>query len=175
MKNWIIVLLILLLSLLDQVIKVVIESAFLDVRFDIIPNLIEFRPKYNFDYSYLNQILDLGMSFWATLLLTIFFGVLFLLVYRLLRYYSKHKTLLDWSSVFIFSSLVCALLSHVFWKGVLDYIYLKPLFIFDLKDIYVWIGVVLVLFAQIKDVQNGVAIKWKDVKQYFSPNKKGSE
>ena len=163
-------------SLLDQVIKIIIQSRFLETRFDIVPHLLEFRPKYNFDYSYVNQTLNLGMTRWGTILLTIFLGVVFLWVYRLFRHYSKHKRGWDWGFVFVFSALICALLSHFFWEGVLDYIYLKPLFIFDLKDVYGWTGVICVWISQIRDYRDGVRITWEEVKARFKiHNKKGSE
>ncbi len=31
---------------------------------------------------------------------------------------------------------ISALICTIFWNGTLDYIYLKPYFVFDLKDIY---------------------------------------
>ena len=45
MIQWVIV-----LVLIDSAIKIIINGYFLDVRFDIIPNLFEFRPKFNDHY-----------------------------------------------------------------------------------------------------------------------------
>jgi len=39
------------------------------------------------------------------------------------------------------AAVLCAFIGHVIWqKGTLDYIYLKPLFVFDLKDLYSKLG-----------------------------------
>lgn len=174
MKRRGIILWILGLSIIDQLIKVIVELRFFETTFEIIPNLIEFRPKYNMNYFYLNDVLNLGIGFAASICSMILVAVIFILLYRMLRHYSMHKRLIDWAFVFIISAFLCALVSNIFWKGVLDYIYLKPLFIFDLKDLYVWIGIAIMLTAQIKDNKSGIRITWKDVVRYFKTSDKSA-
>ena len=60
-----------------------------------------------------------------------------LALYIFLRSLSKKTKLLDTAITFQIAGLICALLGNIVWKkGVLDFIYLKPLFVFDLKDLY---------------------------------------
>jgi lipoprotein signal peptidase len=73
--------------------------------------------------------------------------------------------------IFLVSACFCALISNIFWnKGVLDYIYLKPLFIFDLKDIYVNIGILLFLLYSIKNKEQmkNINLNPKDVIAYIT-------
>ena len=156
------------LSVLDQILKIVSEARFFDARFDIIPGFLEFLPKYNFDYSYLNQVLGLGMGFGFTLVSLVVGVVVFVMLYKLRSHFSRHKVLLDWAFIFLCSAVVCALFSLIFWPGVLDFIYLRPLFIFDMKDLYIWPGIACLFISRIKDRKAGVAIKWNDVKEFYN-------
>jgi len=50
------------------------------------------------------------------------------------------------------AAILCALIGNIIWKnGTLDYIYLKPLFVFDLKDSYSDIGIILFLIYAFKN------------------------
>ncbi|MDR3339060.1 MAG: hypothetical protein LBT25_03005 [Candidatus Symbiothrix sp.] len=45
--------------------------------------------------------------------------------------------LFDVAFIFAEAAFICVFIGWIFWeKGVLDFIYLKPLFIFDFKDLY---------------------------------------
>lgn len=50
------------------------------------------------------------------------------------------------------AAVLCALIGNIIWqKGTLDYIYLKPLFVFDLKDVYVDFGIIIFLIYTFKN------------------------
>lgn len=51
-----IILWILLLTTIDQLVKLVIHAYYMDVRFEIIPSLFEFV--FNSNYSYINDLLN---------------------------------------------------------------------------------------------------------------------
>ncbi len=75
--------------------------------------------------------------------------------------------------MFIVAAIICALSGNIIWKnGTLDYIYLKPLFIFDLKDMYVDFGIVAFLFYAIKNrVQLEKTLKGVSVKDVYLDTK----
>ena len=82
--------------------------------------------------------------------------------------------LLDTAIVFQVSALLCALIGNVIWAdGVLDYIYLKPLYVFDLKDVYSWVFVFLFLAYTIKKKEQlkTVNLDPKDVIDYIKKTK----
>ena len=71
------------------------------------------------------------------------------------------------------AAVICALIGNLIWKnGTLDYIYLKPWFVFDLKDLYVDLGIVTFLIyvlknrRQLKKLDKGLKMKdvYKDTK-----------
>lgn len=144
-----IILFIVALVSLDQVIKLIIQTYYLDTRFDIIPGLLEFLPKYNYDHSYMNNLFGGGVGFLPHLILFIF--VLFLLIFMFGYLRSLFRSrVVDYLFIFGISGVLCAIISISFWKGVLDYIYLVPLFVFDFKDLYMNVFTVLCMVFAVK-------------------------
>jgi len=134
---------------IDQMIKVVIYHYFFNIRFDIIPSLLEFYPKFNDKYSYFNHLFNFEIG--------VFFLIGFVLIMQCIAifYFLKHRkkykiNLMDYVFIFFEAGAICALLGYFEEKGVLDYIYLKPLFIFDLKDLYINIFICLLPICLVK-------------------------
>jgi len=50
---------------------------------------------------------------------------------------------------FLFSGAICSLIDKVFWNGSLDYILVKGLFTFDLKDVYINVFIGLLILSLI--------------------------
>lgn len=164
---------ILFLTILDQGIKILIYNLFGGMQFEIIPSLIEFKPTFNVQHSWVNSLLNDNLGINVGLLPHI---ILYLLIGILVpTYFSyfrsnipRNKKLIDVAIVFIMAAVLCALIGNVIWKkGTLDYIYLKPLFVFDLKDVYIDFGVALVLIYVFKNRdQFKHPIKTRDVFLY---------
>ena len=157
---------VILLVLIDSAIKIIINGYFLDVRFDIIPNLFEFHPKFNDHYSYVNHLFGLGMGFWVHVVIFIFSLVLALAVYDFFRTLPNGHKLFNLAFIFAFSGCICAFIGLV-TGGCLDYIYLKPLFVFDLKDLYLDCFVILLLYYNIKFKKELKSVKLKDMTSHF--------
>ena len=152
MKTKIVLLWSIALCAIDQIIKIVIDRYFLDVRFDIIPPLFYFRPTFNHDYTWINNLFSLGIGFWVHLVIFCFVAVPIVIVaYDLFKTTSNNAKIINIAFIFAFASAFSALIGTIFWDGCLDYIYLKPLFIFDLKDLYINIFVILLLLYLIKN------------------------
>ena len=133
----------------------------MDERFVIIPSLIEFYPKFNYDFSYINQKLGAGMGLWLHTFLIVLATLAITLWYKFMQYISQKAKVVDVSFIFFISAIACVLSGYFIWNGILDFIYLVPLFIFDLKDIYVNIFVVLFLFSAFKYHKQG------NIKEYY--------
>lgn len=157
MKKRTIILWILVFTIIDQVIKIIINTFFLESHFEIIPSIIEFKPIFNQNYSYLNDLLirhsniNLGVLFHAIMyLLGIFIITIIWDFYRNIVY----SKLIDFAFIVFMSGFFCSIIGNLIWeKGILDYIYLKPLFVFDLKDIYLNSFIFLFLAYQIKYIE----------------------
>jgi lipoprotein signal peptidase len=162
----------LILIIVDQLIKIIINSYFGQNHFEIIPSLIEFKPTFNDKHSYVNTLLikyySLDFGLLPHLILYLFFGIMISVYFFYFRNnIDKNKQLLDISIIFLCALINCALIGNLIWKnGTLDYIYLKPLFVFDLKDAYGNIGIVFFLIYAIKNMEQLKPVKTRDVFLY---------
>ena len=160
-----------ILVLVEQIIKLIINHNFLDLDVAIIPGLVYFSPLFNRDYSWINNLFDLGIGKIFHIIMVVLILVLLYLFYN----YAFNKKLKSkafyLSYLFIMSGAICSLIDKVFWDGSLDYIYLKGLFTFDLKDAYISMFVVIVIYMVFFDKQFVEFIEndsiLKDMKEYY--------
>lgn len=130
-----------MLMLVDQGIKIIIKNFFFNDRFEIIKGFLSFHPIINTDGSWLNARFNTSLSF--PLLIFVNFIALFVF-FELYRYYlhkgnnSFHG---DMCFLFIFSGALCSLIDKIFYGGSLDFIGISNLFIADIKDIYINLGI----------------------------------
>lgn len=126
---------------IDQIVKFIINNKFLAVNIELIPNVFEFKPIYNNKYSYINYLsvsvfdVDLGFFFHIFIFSV---GLIFMFIlYDYFRIIIPGSIILDVTFILGISGVICAIIGSLFWeKGCLDFFYLKPLFVFDFKDIY---------------------------------------
>lgn len=163
---------IIFLIAIDQAVKIIINAYFLDVNFEIIPGLLEFKPVFNSKHSYLNSLLykyfDINLGFWFHIILFLVAQVIFILLHGFLKSNTiDREKILDAALVFQISGFVCALTGNMIWKNsILDFIYLKPLFIFDFKDVYLNCFVFLFLIFAYKNKKQMEHLKMKDMTEY---------
>ncbi len=161
--SWVFVLII-----IDQAIKIIINTFFLETRFEIIPSLLEFKPVFNGHHSYVNSLLynkyHINIGLWPHIILFLFLEIIVLIFYSCFKNISNKTKLLDIALIFQLAGWVCALIGNLIWeKGTLDYIYLKPLFVFDLKDVYMNCFVVLFLIYTNKNRVQISTLKIRDI------------
>ena len=172
MKTRIVILWILILIVIDQSIKIIINTYFGDCQFEIIPSLIEFKPTFNVKHSWVNTLLNknfgVNVGLLPHIILYLFIGVLIPIYFSYFRNHMPYnKKLIDVAIIFIMAALICALIGNLIWKnGTLDYIYLKPWFVFDLKDVYIDFGVGFFLIYAFKNRNQLNPIKSRDVFLY---------
>lgn len=134
-----------LLIAVDQGVKIIIKSLFFNTHKAIISDFLYFYPIINTDGSWLNARFNTGLNF--AFLIFLNFIALFLFA-ELYRYYlykkGKNKSFFeDTCFLFIFCGAFCSLLDKLFYGGSLDFIGIGNLFIADLKDIYINLGLLL--------------------------------
>lgn len=157
MKTRTIIIWILILIIIDQGIKIIIFNFHTEVTFEIIPTLLEFKPKFNINHSWVNSLLNknfgINVGVLPHLILYVMIGLFVPMYFSFFRNkVSCNKKLIDTSTIFIMATVLCALIGNTIWKnGTLDFIYLKPLFIFDLKDVYSDVGIVIFLAYALKN------------------------
>lgn len=157
------------LVIADQAIKIIIDTFYFEGHFEIIPSMLEFKPIFNDKHSYFNVLLNnkfnINVGLIAHLLLFLVLEIVVISLYFLFRkHINKSRKLLDIAFVFQISGLICALSGNLIWEnGVLDYLYLKPLFIFDLKDLYNNVFAILFLVYIIINASEVKALEEKDI------------
>lgn len=144
MKTRKMLLLILLLVLIDQGVKLIIYSRFMNVHCEIIPGVLDFTPFFNSKYSFANDSLyrltgmDVGLLFHIIL-----FAIVWLILftgYRFFKSIDSRNKMLDVAISFFTAAVICSYLGILVWeKGILDFLHIKWMMniIFDLKDIYI--------------------------------------
>ena len=163
------------LVVIEQVIKLIISANYRDLNFEIIPPLFEFKPVLNNKTFYWLGLMNIDVGRWARLVTgLVFFGVL-CLFYLYLKTGSKKGKLIDVVFIFGFAGLLCSICDNIFFGGSWDYIYLKPLFIFDLKDLYLNCFTILIIVFCYKNRTEINNVKIKDIISYIKNRPKQNE
>lgn len=137
---------VLALASIDVLIKVIIDAYFLDTRFTIIPGLFEFKPTFNNIAPYFVQLLGHRIDHISHIILVCVVAVAACYIYKRALKKAINPKWLNIAFALIFAATLSSLIAQLIYKGILDYIYLKPLFVFDLKDVYVNCGTIIFLF-----------------------------
>ncbi|MCC8153658.1 MAG: signal peptidase II [Tannerellaceae bacterium] len=165
------VLTIFVLVWIDLGIKTVIHHNFMETQFDILPPWFYFKPVYNTHYFYLGAIMGWKVPLWIVLLFSLLILFIFDFIYESYSRVCNHVKLTRVAFSMGFAGIICAILSNILWPGCLDYIYLKPLYIFDLKDVYLnicWILVGAIALLEYKQTAHlTLREMWKIYKSRF--------
>lgn len=135
------------LILIDQGIKIIIKFFFFHKNFDIISNLLSFHPIINTDGSWLNARFGTSVSFPLLIISNIIFLFFIVELFRYLLSKGNKSFWSDMSFLFLFCGALCSLIDKVFYGGSLDFIGISNLFIADLKDIYINLGLYFFLLG----------------------------
>ncbi|MBE6072916.1 MAG: signal peptidase II [Clostridium butyricum] len=137
----------LIFMLIDQGIKIIIKLFYFDNHIELIPNMLSFHPIINTNGSWLNARFGTGVSFPLLIILNIIALFLFIEIYRYYLYNNHKDFWTDMCFVFIFSGALCSLIDKIFYGGSLDFIGISNLFIADIKDIYINLGILFFVVA----------------------------
>lgn len=160
--------------ILDQGIKLIIKFNFFESFVEIIPDFLFFNPIINSQGSWINARFNLSANF--PLLITSNFIFLFFLI-EIYRYGLSKKIKNFWSDmsfIFIISGALCSLIDKVFYGGSLDFIGISNLFIADIKDIYINLGLFFfIMFIYKEDYlkdDDSTSFKddWLEIKKFLS-------
>jgi len=171
-KLWVIFV---ILFLIEQGSKLIIKLKFFDYNFILIKDFLYFSPIINTQGSWLNARFAAGVSFSSLIILNAAALILFLEIYR----YSiskKHKDFwIDMSYVFLITGCLSSLIDKLFYGGSLDFIGISDLFVADIKDIYINIGIFFLFMALYfngyftnKDTDSTVKEDLQELKKFIS-------
>lgn len=139
------------LMVLDQGIKLFIKLFFFEKNITLVDNFLSFNPIINTDGSWLNARFGTGLSFTLLIIINIFALLLFFEVYRYVLAKSQKNFLVDMCFLFIFCGALCSLIDKAFYGGSLDFIGIGYLFIADIKDLYINLGLLFFILSLYKN------------------------
>jgi hypothetical protein len=87
-------------------------------------------------------------------------------LFRILHFFEQNRKYLFVSLLFYTAGYVCSCLNLIFYKSGYDYIYLYPLVILDLKDIYINIGIYTLAQSMMQNAAILKKVHLKDIKKY---------
>lgn len=138
------------LMIIDQGFKLVIQNNFFTSYFEIIPNFLSFNPIINTKGSWLNARFNINISFPLLILFNSVSLLLFIEIYRYAKTNGLKNYWGDFAFLFIFSGALCSLIDKIFYGGSLDFIGISDLFIADIKDIYINLGLLFFIMVTYK-------------------------
>lgn len=136
-----------ILMIADQGLKLIIKFNFFDSYFEIIPGFLSFNPIINTQGSWLNARFNFNVSFPILILINGISLILFIELYRYIKYKKINSFWSDMCFIFIFAGALCSFIDKVFYGGSLDFIGVSDLFIADFKDIYINLGLLFFIMA----------------------------
>lgn len=160
------------LFICDQFIKYLFRNIkFLKKINYIVPDYFYFKPILNTSGSWITSRFNLPSSF---LLLSIINFIFIILVYEGYKFYIYKKKNTYWLQqgiIFFIAGGFASLVDKMFFGGSLDYIGIKGLFVADLKDIFIDIGLALLIieFVKFKNIKLNTTLKedWDLLKRFF--------
>ena len=123
---------------------------------------------FNLSYSHVNELFSLVMGFWMHILIYCFVTMFLIVSYDFLRTLSGNAKMINIAFIFGFAAVSSVFIDSFSWIGILDYIYLKPLFVFDLKDVYINIWIILFWLYCFKIRENLIPSMINHFKNRFS-------
>ena len=136
-----------LFFILDQGIKIIIKLFFFNEYIDIIPNMLFFSPIINTDGSWLNARFGTSVSFPLLITIIIIAIFLFIEIYRYYRFKGNNDYWADMCFIFVTCGALCSLVDKIFYGGSLDFIGVSTLFIADIKDLYINLGILFFILT----------------------------
>lgn len=130
-----------LFLLLDQGIKILIKLFWFNDDITILPGMLYFRPIINTNGSWLNARFGTSVSFPLLIALNIIAILVFIEVYRYYLHKGNKDFWADMCFIFVICGALCSLIDKVFYGGSLDFIGISNLFIADIKDLYINLGI----------------------------------
>jgi lipoprotein signal peptidase len=159
MKIKTIALWVIVLVVIEQVIKLIISRYYRDLNFEIIPSLLAFKPTLNDKSFYWLGLLNIDVGRWARLITGLIALTIFSLFYRYIKTTLRQEKLFDVASIFAFAGIMCSTCDNIFFGGSWDYVYLKSLFVFDLKDLYLNCFACLLIIGVLKNKKYLATVK----------------
>lgn len=136
-----------ILFIIDQGIKILIKLFFFNEYIEIVPNMLFFNPIINTDGSWLNARFGTSVSFPLLITINLIAIFLFVEIYRYYIFNGHNDYWADMCFIFVTCGALCSLIDKIFYGGSLDFIGINTLFIADIKDLYINLGILFFILT----------------------------
>jgi hypothetical protein len=156
------------LIIMDQTIQFLIVKQHGLIYIPIVKDWLAIKPLFVIQSG--DEFDSMGQQIFQYRILTLFSaGLIQIIVLRFLLNFYLTKSHLYVAITFFAAGSVCAFLNTLLYKNGYDYIDIQPYIVFDIKDIYIYLGLAL-FFQSIIIKANYEVLKnatWKDVWKFF--------
>lgn len=158
--------LVVLLVSLDVVSKLIIDTFFMNTSFSLLDGFISFHPYLNTDSMSLfnGLLLDFDISLGSLILFNIILLILMIPIYLYLKSIDFKNLYLHLMLVFLVSGSVASTIDRLIWGGSLDFLLISN-YIIDLKDIYLFLSIIVAVIYLFKSL---FSLLFKRKKSYRS-------
>lgn len=154
-----------ILIAIDQGIKLLLYLICYEKLYLLPYNVIGLYPRINQHLSLVGNFIPFFRMPPLIILINIVAILFCILAYRFQQFlFPRRSRWAELTYIVALSGCLCSLIDKVFWGGSLDYILFFELILFDLKDVYVLIALVLLIFFLIKEKKE---LTWQQLGNYF--------
>lgn len=143
LKNVTLSILIFSLFLLDQFSKIIVSIIFKQnnlTSINIIKNYFSITPYINTQGSFIASRFNINAPFIIFTILNCLILMLIFFLYKFKLHKKQINSIKQLTFIFLFSGGLCSLIDKIFWGGSLDFLQIHNLFIADIKDIFITLG-----------------------------------
>lgn len=152
----------------DQVIQLLIIKNHELINIVLVEGWFAIIPKSMAQLQYVGSYLSNAQKALPVHLITCFLGIVIGYFFtRFLCFFMQNKNLILTSAFLYVAGIFCSVSNAIFHEYGYDYIELYGLCIFDIKDIYLYIGFSTLMLSIIQNKESLEKVTIKDVKEYF--------
>lgn len=170
LKNVHLIISIIVLFAIDQLSKIIISAIFSGNNINsinLIPNYLSITPDLNDKGSFIASRFDINAPFIIFIALNFLILLFIFFIYKYISYKEQLNSMNQLTFILLFSGGLCSLIDKIFWGGSLDFLHIHNLFIADIKDIFITIGLgSFIMSSIISDYQ----IEMKDLINFIFKN-----
>ena len=128
---------------IDQLSKLTISAIFDENNINsinLIPNYLSITPDLNDKGSFIASRFNINAPFIIFIALNFLIILFIFFIYKYISYKKQLNSMNQLTFILLFSGGLCSLIDKIFWGGSLDFLHIHNLFIADIKDIFITIG-----------------------------------
>lgn len=151
----------LILVIIDQGLKGIIYLMYMGKRVTFLNNRIGFTPYLNrSQLSIFNHEFNMGLGVFTLIIVNVFCIFLLAFIYKFIKKREYTNVFYEITFILIASGAFCSLLDKIVYEGSIDFMLFFG-HIYDLKDIYLFFGIIIVIVYLVTYIKHEKVNKYK--------------